>query len=78
MTKELGARDVIQHGGMAALVGSLEDPQPAVRDAAYGALVEAARFDPARRALENMQARGRAGGGGGGPHPTCRTHPRRG
>lgn len=52
VTKELGAKDLIQHAGVDALVVALEDAVPAVRDEAYAALVEACRFDPARRALE--------------------------
>ncbi len=51
MGKEVGARDVLQHGGIGALVALLTDSQAAVRDAAYQALIEAARFDSVRKEL---------------------------
>ncbi|PNW73066.1 hypothetical protein CHLRE_14g617500v5 [Chlamydomonas reinhardtii] len=50
--KEVGARDLAQHSGLDALAAALEDPSEGVRDEAYGALIEAARFDSTRRALE--------------------------
>ena len=50
-TKEVGARDIIQHVGIPALVLQLTDGEEAVRDAAYQALIEAARFDCTRRAI---------------------------
>ncbi len=37
-----------QHGGVPKLMALLEDPVTAVRDAAYRALIEAARFDGVR------------------------------
>lgn len=51
VVKELGARDLIQHGGVQALVRCLTDLHDAVKEAAYKALVEAARFDCTRQAL---------------------------
>eukprot|EP00798_Chlamydomonas_sp_ICE-L_P030259 gene30259-35246_t len=47
-TKEVGARDIKQHGGVALLVGLLQDSVTAVRDAAYRALIEDARFEVTR------------------------------
>ncbi|KAG2490634.1 hypothetical protein HYH03_011025 [Edaphochlamys debaryana] len=54
VTKEVGARDLVQHGGLEALSAALEDECEAVRDDAYTALIEAARFDSTRRALEAL------------------------
>jgi hypothetical protein len=60
VTKELGARDLIQHGGVYQLVSCLTDTSRPVRDAAYQALIEAARFDPVRREITS-QVRGEQG-----------------
>ncbi|KAF5834890.1 radial spoke protein 14 [Dunaliella salina] len=49
--KELGARDIIQHGGIYQLVACLSDASLPVRDAAYKALYEGTRFDVMRREL---------------------------
>lgn len=49
--KEVGARDIIQHGGVYQLVACLTDTVMAVRDAAYKALIEAARFNSIRKEL---------------------------
>lgn len=54
VAKEVGARDLIQHRGVEALVAALEDPSEPVRDDSYAALIEAARFDSMRRALEAL------------------------
>jgi hypothetical protein len=53
--KELGARDVVQHGGIQQLVVQLQDQGTTVRDAAYSALIEAARFDVVRIALVKLR-----------------------
>mmetsp|Transcript_35054 Transcript_35054/g.78025 ORF Transcript_35054/g.78025 Transcript_35054/m.78025 type:complete len:377 (-) Transcript_35054:404-1534(-) len=50
-TKEVGARDIKQHGGVPLMVSLLKDSALPVRDAAYKALIEAARFNPIREAL---------------------------
>ena len=49
--REVGARDIIQHGGIAQLVVCLQDSVLTVRNAAYKALIEASRFDCTRNAL---------------------------
>ena len=54
-SKEVGARDIVQHGGVPLLVELLEDVAMGVRDAAYAALVEAARFNGVRSALVETQ-----------------------
>eukprot|EP00967_Tisochrysis_lutea_P076910 scaffold104205_cov19-Tisochrysis_lutea.AAC.2 len=54
--KELGARDIIQHGGIYQLVACLSDTALPVRDAAYKALYEGARFDVVRRELTAQKA----------------------
>lgn len=54
-TKELGARDMIQHSGIPALVTCLEDEETKVRDAAYLALLEAARFNSVRSELVSLK-----------------------
>ncbi|GLC34015.1 40S ribosomal protein S14-B (RP59B) [Pleodorina starrii] len=53
--KEVGTRDLVQHGGMEALAQALEDECETVRDNAYSAFIEATRFDWTRRALEGLQ-----------------------
>ena len=54
-SKEVGARDITQHGGIPLLMSLLEDEVTAVRDAAYSALIEAARFNSVRYSLVEMQ-----------------------
>ena len=49
--KEVGARDLTQHGGVQLLLSLLEDTVGPVRDAAYAALIEAARFNGVRFAI---------------------------
>ena len=49
--KEIGARDLTQHGGVTLLLTLLEDSVGVVRDAAYAALIEAARFNGVRFAI---------------------------
>ena len=39
-TKELGAKDIVQHGGVPLLVGLLQDAHMEVRDAAFKCLLE--------------------------------------
>ncbi|GFH32385.1 uncharacterized protein HaLaN_31596, partial [Haematococcus lacustris] len=56
VTKELGARDLCQHGGVQQLVACLQDSHTPVRDAAYRALIEAARFDIVRRTMAEQAA----------------------
>ena len=56
VTKEVGSRDLTQHGGVPLLVSLLEDEVMAVRDAAYAALIEAARFNGVRCALVDTQS----------------------
>jgi hypothetical protein len=53
-TKEVGARDIIQHGGISNLTAQLGDEVEAVRDAAYKALIEAARFECTRAAIVRL------------------------
>ncbi|KXZ51682.1 hypothetical protein GPECTOR_11g133 [Gonium pectorale] len=53
-SKEVGARDLGQHGGLEALAAALEDECEFVRDDSYGALIEAARFDAIRHKLEAL------------------------
>ncbi|KAJ9518493.1 hypothetical protein QJQ45_018596, partial [Haematococcus lacustris] len=60
VTKELGARDLCQHGGVQQLVASLQDSHTPVRDAAYRALIEAARFDIVRRTMAEQVGGGTA------------------
>ncbi|GIL46278.1 hypothetical protein Vafri_3299 [Volvox africanus] len=55
VAKEVGAKDLVQHGGLEALAAALEDDCEDVRDNAYSALIEAARFDSTRRALEELE-----------------------
>lgn len=52
--KELGARDLAQHGGIPALLACLTDTQPCVQAAAYLALLEAAKTEIVRRELCNQ------------------------
>lgn len=54
--KDVGARDMIQHGGVPELVKLLDDEVQPVRAAAYKALIEAGRFDSTRRALVAEQS----------------------
>ncbi|KAI8469628.1 MAG: armadillo-type protein [Monoraphidium minutum] len=52
LRRELGARDLLQHGGLAPLLGLVGAASAAgVRDEAYDALLELARFEVGRAAL---------------------------
>lgn len=56
MCQQVGCRDVLQHGGLPALLALLQPPAPhAVRDAAYSVLCAAAPFDAMRSALVQQQ-----------------------
>eukprot|EP00877_Chromochloris_zofingiensis_P003994 jgi/Chrzof1/13596/Cz08g03190.t1 len=49
--KEVGCRDVIQHGGLPHMVALLTDPSLAVRDAMYKSLEAACKVESCRAAL---------------------------
>ena len=51
VAKQVGARDAIQHGCLPPLLALLEQPDAAVRDAAYAALAAGAPWDCWRSAL---------------------------
>jgi hypothetical protein len=51
----VGCRDMLQHGGLLQLLQLLKQPNPAVKDAVYGALCAAARFEVLRTALMQEQ-----------------------
>jgi hypothetical protein len=55
VAKELGCRDMLQHGGLPQLLQLLKQPSAAVKDAVYGALCAAARFEVLRTALMQEQ-----------------------
>jgi hypothetical protein len=46
---------MLQHGGLPQLLQLLKQPSPAVKDAVYGALCAAARFEVLRTALMQEQ-----------------------